>query len=107
MAVIGVELEQDELVLTKGRDYKWTFVHLDDDDNPSDFPDGSLYFEFGTSPVTIWAFDISGSTATIKVESEVVALIPDRTKWQLVFKPLGEAVGGDPVALGSVRVQGK
>jgi hypothetical protein len=64
-----------------------------------------LYFELDTSPVTTWTFGISGSDATIKIESTVVDTIPARTKWQLIFKPSGEAAGGDPVARGIVMVQ--
>lgn len=106
MAVVGVELGYDELVLTKGRDFKWSFQNLDDSDVPVYFPAGSLFFEIydGVSP-SVWEFSVSGSTATIKVESEVVDTIPDRTKWQLVFKESGEAVGGDALARGVVRVQ--
>jgi len=50
MAVIGVELDQDELVLTKGRDFKWAFVNLDASGAAQAFPDGTLYFELYTSP---------------------------------------------------------
>lgn len=105
MSVIGVEIEPSTLVLTKGRDFRWIFRNLGADDAPEAFPAGSLYFEFATSPVTTWPFTISGTEASIKVESESVALIPNRTKWQLVFKPAGEAAGGDPIARGTVKVQ--
>lgn len=105
MAVIGVELEQDELVLTKGRDFRWTFTNLDSSGSPTAFPSGSLYFEVYTSVPKTWTFSISGSTATIKVESDEVATVPARTKWQLVFRPSGEAAGGDPIARGTVRIQ--
>lgn len=106
MAVIGVELEQDELVLTKGRDFKWAFVNLDASGAAQSFPAGSLYFELYTSPTkTTWQFTITGSQAVLKVESVDVDLIPARTRWQLVFKQTGEAVGGDPLARGVVRIQ--
>lgn len=52
-----------------------------------------------------WSFDIDGDTASIEVESEVADLIVDRTPWQLVFLPDGEEAGGDPIALGVVKVQ--
>lgn len=105
MAVIGVDLDSDELVLTKGRDFKWAFVNLDAAGAPLAFPGGSLYFEFAKSPVVTWPFTIVGSSATIKVESEQVATIPTRTRFQLVFRATGEAAGGDPIARGVVRVQ--
>ena len=105
MAVIGVELDQGELVLTKGRDFRWTFSNLDASGNPTAFPSGSLYFEvYGSSTLT-WTFTISGSSASLKVESTVVDSVPNRTRWQLVFKPTGEAAGGDPIARGVVRIQ--
>lgn len=105
MAVIGVELEQDDLVLTKGRDFKWSFVNLNDAGTAVAFPSGTLYFELYTSPVTTWTFSIAGSTATLKVESTDVASIPARTRWQLVFRETGEATGGDPLARGIVSIQ--
>lgn len=103
---IGLELEAVPLVLTKGRDFRWTFENLDENDASVAFPSGSLYFEFDLVGVTPWAFTISGSTASIKIESEVVDTIPARTKYQLVFRPTGEAAGGDPIARGTVKVQG-
>lgn len=107
MSVIGLKLNSDTLVLTTGRDFKWNFQNLDESGNAADFPAGSLYFELSnTSPVTQWPFTISADTATIKVESDQADLIPDRTKWQLVFLATGEAAGGDPVALGTVKRQG-
>ena len=106
MSVIGLELDPEELVLTKNRDFRWTFQNLDESDAPINYPSGSLYFELYTSPsITTWPFTIVGSSATLKIESEAVNLIPNRTKWQLVFKPTGEVAGGDPVARGTVRVQ--
>lgn len=105
MAVIGVELDPSELVLTKGRDFKWTFVNQDMSGTPLAFPAGSLFFEIFTSPVTTWEFDVTGSDAVLKIESTEVDEIPARTRWQLVFKPAGEAAGGDPLAIGTVRVQ--
>jgi hypothetical protein len=105
MAVIGVELDQDELVLTKGRDFRWTFTNLDAAGAPTDFPTGSLYFEVYTSTTKTWNFTISGSSATIKIEHTEVDSVPNRTKWQLVFRPSGEAAGGDPIARGVVRIQ--
>lgn len=59
----------------------------------------------GHGKTTKWPFAISGSTASIKVESEVVDTIANRTEWDLVWKPQGEPAGGDPVARGVVRYQ--
>ena len=106
MAVIGVELNQDQLVLTKGRDFRWNFVNVDTAGAPIAFPSGTLYFEVATATPLTWLFTISGSSAALKVESDVVGTVPNRTKWQLVFKPTGEVAGGDIVAYGTVRVQG-
>jgi hypothetical protein len=99
------------MVLTKGRDFKWNFQYLDDDDEPVDWPDGDLYFEFpfikdeDDLPV-VWAFTLEGALATLKVESADADAIPARAKWQLVFLPAGEVAGGDALAVGSVRRQG-
>jgi hypothetical protein len=106
MSVIGVELDPVDLVLTKGRDFRWTFENLDSSDLPVDFPSGTLYFEVATASPLTWTFTIVGSLASLKVESEVVNTVPSRTKWQLVFRPTGEVAGGDIVAYGTVRVQG-
>lgn len=61
--------------------------------------------EPGRAPLTNWYFDIEGTLAHIKVESEVADTIADRTEWQLVWLPDGETAGGDPVAEGFVKVQ--
>uniref|UniRef100_A0AAU8GQK9 LtfC/p132/Gp6 beta-sandwich domain-containing protein n=1 Tax=Mycobacterium phage BabyBack TaxID=3158877 RepID=A0AAU8GQK9_9CAUD len=58
--------------------------------------------EPGKHPLTIWEFDIDGSVADIKIESEKADEIAPRTKWQLVFLADGEPAGGDPIALGTV-----
>ncbi|AHJ88663.1 hypothetical protein PBI_RHYNO_3 [Mycobacterium phage RhynO] len=111
MSVIGPQLDQDTLVLTRGRDFKWSFENLGPDGQPVDFPAGSLFFEFpdldgeGISPLK-WVFTVSGSIASIKIESAAVNAIPARAKWQLVFLPEGEESGGDPIALGIVQIQG-
>lgn len=105
MSVIGVELEPDTLVLTKGRDFRWAFKYVNDANVSTPFPAGKLYFEFDVNPVVKWEFTISGDTASLKKESEDVAAIPARTKWQLVWLPTGEVAGGDPIAYGRVKVQ--
>lgn len=108
---IGIELESESLVLTRGRDFRWAFQNLDENGQPEDFPAGDLYFEFpyvldGGDPVT-WPFTIDGDTASIKVESTEVDDLPTRgVKWHLVWLPDGEAAGGDPVAIGTVTLQG-
>jgi hypothetical protein len=61
--------------------------------------------ERGKGRVTKWPFVIDGALATLKVESEEADKIGDRTPWQLVFLPTGEAEGGDALARGTVRVQ--
>lgn len=106
MAVIGVDLGVDQLVLTTGRDFRWMFVNLDGEDQPIDFPDGDLYFELGFGDsITTWTFDIDGDTASLKIESPAADLIANRTQWQLVFLANGEAAGGDPIARGTVKRQ--
>lgn len=105
MGVIGRELDSSTLVLTKGRDFIWKFVHRDSAGNNVDFPAGDLFFEIYTDPVLTWTFSIVGSEASLKVESEIVDTVPNRTRWQLVFKEDGEAAGGEPLALGVVRLQ--
>lgn len=106
MAVIGVQLAADVLVLTTGRDFRWSFENLDENGQAADFPAGQLYFELDTSPITQWQFTIGGSLASLKVENTAADLIPARTAWQLVFLPAGETAGGDPIALGKVKRQG-
>ena len=106
MTVIGVDLEPDVLVLQRGRDFRWSFKYVDDAGVATAFPAGQLYFEFCTYPPTKWSFTIAGSDATLKVESVDADRIEPRTKWQLVWLPAGEAAGGDPVAYGTVKVQG-
>lgn len=59
----------------------------------------------GKTEYTQWYFDIVDSVATLKVESDEVNKIQPRTTFQLVYLPEGEPAGGDPIALGYVRVQ--
>lgn len=107
MSVIGPVFEPDKLFLTTGRDFKWAYQLVDKDNNPVDFPAGRLYFELATCPdPTVWEFVISGSLASIKIEHEKADLIPNRTKFQLVFLHADEPAGGDPISLGTVQRQG-
>lgn len=61
--------------------------------------------EPGKTRFTKWPFTISGNTASIKVESELVDEVNTGTRWQLVFMPAGEAGGGQLVARGTTAVQ--
>lgn len=106
MAEIGIPLDADSLVLTRGRDFKWSFQNLDTTGTPVAFPAGDLFFEFSNALIDNWEFVITGDTAALDVESEVVDTVPARTKWQLVFLPDGETAGGEAIALGQVQVQG-
>lgn len=105
MAVVGPVFAPDKMFLTTGRDFKWAYQLVDEQNVPTAFPAGRLYFELATTPVTVWEFAVSGSYASLKIEHEKADLIPDRTRWQLVFLPSGEPAGGDPVALGTVKRQ--
>lgn len=58
--------------------------------------------EPGKDPLTIWDFDITGSMASLKVESEEADLVSKGTKWQLVFLADGEIAGGEPIDHGTV-----
>lgn len=60
----------------------------------------------GKGRVSRWYFVVDGPEASLKVESAECDKIIERTEWQLVFLPDGEPAGGDPIALGRVRVQG-
>jgi hypothetical protein len=104
---IGIKLPSETLVLTRGRDFRWVFLNLDENLEETDFPAGDLYIEFaqGDPPIE-WHFEIEGSRAEIKIESESVDTISPRTAFQLVWLPDGEPEGGDVVAVGRVQVQG-
>lgn len=52
MAFIGTVLAEDQLVLTRGRDFKWTFENTDENGEPTNFPAGELYFELDTGGET-------------------------------------------------------
>lgn len=107
MADFGKVLDDSLVVLTRGRDFRLMFKQTNDIDEITPFEVGaSLFFEIYTSPdITIWEFDLDGGIASLKVESADADLIPDRTRWQLVWLPDGESSGGDPVARGRVQVQ--
>ncbi|UJD20845.1 hypothetical protein SEA_ZIMMER_6 [Mycobacterium phage Zimmer] len=63
------------------------------------------YVDRGQSATTLWPFLIEGTLAHLKVESEDADRIPARTRWQLVFLPEGEEIGGDPIARGTITEQ--
>ncbi|MCU1640928.1 MAG: hypothetical protein JWN03_1203 [Nocardia sp.] len=108
MATIGDKLAMDTLVLTTGRDFEWSFQNVDINDQPVDFPTGSLFFALNTVPTkTLWTFTISGAVADLKIESVPADAIDDGTTWQLVFLPQGETSGGRPLALGRIVRQGE
>ena len=108
VSVIGPVFESDKLFLTTGRDFKWAYQLVDKNNVPVDFPAGKLYFELFTCDVTtVWDFVIDGSVASIKVEHEKADLIPNRTKFQLVFLHEAEPAGGDPISMGTVQRQGR
>lgn len=48
LAVIGIDVDADSLVLWRGRDFRWLFNNLDDRGKPVDFPDGQLILETDT-----------------------------------------------------------
>lgn len=108
--VFGVSPDCATLELVDGGDYVWNFElrfppgHVQAG-QPQPFPPGSLFYRIFTVPVeTKWQFTVSGAEASIKVESEQVALIPDRTRFHLVWLPVGEMAGGQVWATGKVRV---
>lgn len=108
--VFGAVPDCATLELVQGADYVWNFVLTYPQGHPlagqqQPFPPGSLSYRIFTEPtVTVWPFTISGATASIKVESEVVVTIPDRTRFHLVWLPAGEIAGGQVWAVGKVKV---
>ncbi|AXH48783.1 hypothetical protein SEA_STEAMY_6 [Mycobacterium phage Steamy] len=52
MSTIGIEIDQDEIVLTRGRDFRWSFENLDENNQPTPYPAGDLYFELLTGGET-------------------------------------------------------
>jgi len=103
----GVQLSPQPLTLTRFRDFEVKMVAEDESGNSTAIPAGQYLFELYTEPVkTVWPFVVSGSAATLKVESVEADKVPDRTKFQLVHLPPGELEGGRPMALGVVRRQG-
>ncbi|QBJ01093.1 hypothetical protein PBI_ARISSANAE_6 [Mycobacterium phage Arissanae] len=59
----------------------------------------------GREKLTVFPFTISGSSATVKIESEQADLIPHRCKWQFVQLLDGEPAGGTAKQLGRVYRQ--
>lgn len=105
MSVMGVFLNPEPLPLYRGRDYQRTFVSKDaTTKQPIPFPAGSLYIEFCGTPPKKFTATINGSNAVFKIESEDCDKIADRTKYQLVWMPAGEAAGGQCVGYGNVKV---
>lgn len=61
--------------------------------------------EPGRAPLTLWDFDIDGTLAHLKIESQAADQIATRTGFQLVWLPDGEEAGGDPISEGFVKIQ--
>jgi hypothetical protein len=86
MAVFGVELPSDQIVLTRGRDFRWTFRKLGLGStklNPiyEDFPAGDLYFELQTGGAqnAIQAIEVTGAdggTYTLAKDGIPTAAMP-------------------------------
>lgn len=66
MSYIGVNLGTDQLVLTRGRDFKWSFENLDGSTPPQpvDFPAGDLFFELQTRGETNALQEVTVTQAT-------------------------------------------
>jgi len=106
MADIGVELVQESLFLTTGRDFKESVEFVDIRGVSGPWPAGDLWIELYTLPAhTEWHATISGTTATWNVPAAIVDTVPTTPiGWQLVFKPAGDTGSGECVALGCVEV---
>jgi hypothetical protein len=86
MSVFGVELDPDQIVLTRGRDFRWTFKNLDDTSTPinpvyTNYPPGDLYFELltGGAQNALQAIEVSGAdggTYTLSLDGHATTALP-------------------------------
>lgn len=108
MAVIGIELPQDTLVLTQNRDFRWTFENQDENGVAVNFPAGDLFLEFQVGGQhngrqTITLLRGSGGTYTLSLGGSPSASIA----WDasaLVVQNRLEALA--EVGTGNVKVTG-
>ena len=103
MSFVGSPHRDDVMFLTRGRDFHWVIQLVDQCGDPLTFPPGDLFFEFVDG--SRWFFDVDGSVASLKVESEVADAVANRARWQLVFLSEGEPAGGVAWAKGYVKVE--
>ncbi|MFE5290224.1 hypothetical protein ACFRAQ_35175 [Nocardia sp. NPDC056611] len=91
----GRSAKEEDLILIIGDDYEWYYDWKPDGaDNPAQtFPTGAhLFYRFKDGPGnswtggTTWAYTISGSRASIKVESETTDAMADRTPYVLMYQ---------------------
>ncbi|QFG04482.1 hypothetical protein SEA_JEEVES_6 [Mycobacterium phage Jeeves] len=61
--------------------------------------------EPGKKRLTVFPFTLTGSKASIKIESEEADKLFHRCLWQVYFLPTGEIKGGDPKQIGIVYRQ--
>ncbi|UJD21104.1 hypothetical protein SEA_SORORFAGO_6 [Mycobacterium phage SororFago] len=61
--------------------------------------------EPGKERLTVYPFTLTGSKASIKIESEEADKLFHRCLWQVYFLPTGEPKGGDPKQIGIVYRQ--
>lgn len=108
MAVIGIELESDTLVLTQNRDFKWSFDNLDENGEAVDFPAGELFLEFQTggqhnAKQTITILRAADGTYILTLGAAPTASIP----WDASAFVVQNALEAIPaIGAGNVKVTG-
>lgn len=103
---IGLVLDRETLNLIQDRELHLTAQCVDENNNPIDWPAGTLQFVLETSPdPTIWEFTLTADVGYLNKTGDEANAVPRHTKWQLVFTPEGDTDGGQPLGYGWVGKQ--
>lgn len=99
MADHGNLTEKHTLTLNPGEDFVKTFRW-----GAGAFPAGfELFYVIHTATPLQWDFVITGDTAELKIESEVVDTVPVRTEWQLMSRENTAPTTETEVCWGTVK----
>jgi hypothetical protein len=108
MSVIGIEIEPVQLVLTRGRDFRWAFQNLGPDNEPEDFPAGDLFFEIATggqhnARQSLKSTGVSGGSYKLALDTQQTTTIAYDSS-ELVVQQRLEALSN--IGPGNVKVTG-
>jgi hypothetical protein len=106
---IGDELTPTVMRVSKGADRKFTLRRHDTDDAPVDW-DADIYISIDVDKAAPTRVDavVTGETADLQIEAEVLDLVKNSTTWQVIMSQAGTPTLETPLLVGTFdRQDGK